>query len=178
MNQPQIPGFHVYRATNTQGKPDRTILSPLSPEDVRQVGGLRDEAVIGEVIAPGPGLNPNNFVPNPAFAQFLHKVLAIHAPRCPGLMDAVKETGTGTILILDKRSQTHPTERDTKDILATVEVKDGRLSRYVINPQHQLVTDHGFTVLDPWYQEKLIEELRKLPYQPSAGPAVQPGTQQ
>jgi hypothetical protein len=178
MNRPPIPGFHVYKAPGPDGKPDRNILSPLGPQDVNEAGGLCDEAIIGEVIVPEKGLNPENFIPNPAFIRFLHKVLAIHAPKCPGLIEAAKEGGTGTLLVLDKRSTKPPTEREPKDILGWVEIQDGRLVRYTINPRHQIVTDHGFTVMDPWYQERLIEELKRLTYRPAGGAAPQPAADQ
>ncbi|MDB5331638.1 MAG: hypothetical protein JWP03_2789 [Phycisphaerales bacterium] len=173
---PRVP-FYVYKSAALNGQPEHTILSPLSPQEVQELGGLRDEAVIGEIAPGATDVSPESFVPNRAFVQFLHNVLAIHAPRNPGLMAAAQSGGTGQLLVLDKRVHVPVEQQESKDVIGVIDIQDGRLVKYTINPNHQLVTRDGYMVLDPWYQEKLIEELKKLGYQPApagAPPSVPP----
>jgi hypothetical protein len=175
-DQPMEPAprvaFHVYKSAALNGKPERTILSPLSPQEVQELGGLRDEAVIGELAPGAQDVSPETFIPNRAFIQFLHHVIAIYAPTNPGLMAAAQSGGTGQLLVLDKRVHGPVEQQEPKDVIGVIDIQDGRLIKYAINPNHQLVTGAGYMVLDPWYQERLIEELKKLKYQPApAGPS-------
>jgi hypothetical protein len=53
----------------------------------------------------GPGrMRPEEFAPNPAFAHFLHAVLARHAPNCPGVQREAQRQRHGYVYILDART--------------------------------------------------------------------------
>ena len=150
--------LHVQNGPEQKGQ---YLLSALSPGIVFKKGVPR-EAILGELAGNGEQISPEGFRPNPVFIRFLHWVIASHATQCPELMEEAKKQRDGFVYIIDQRTKAPGGQVPQEDIIGAFEVKGGALETYRASPNYQLLTDQGPLRLVPWYQAKLLEELRKL----------------
>ena len=153
------------------GEPeDRTcVLSPL-PRDLVLRLGLPAPAVAGELIdateevlsgAPGR-IDREQFKPNSEFGRFLHWVLSKHAPRCPGVLQAAQHQPAGYVYIIDARTPTPAGEVPPDDVIGAVKLKDGAPAAYEPMPGYEPLGRNGLMVLDPWLEERFMDELVEL----------------
>jgi hypothetical protein len=99
--------MHTY-AIAIPGRGLQNIVSLLS-EDVVFAKGLVPQAVVGKLrkaSSDGGTLTQANFVGNPAFVDFLHQVIAVHAPREAEFIAEAKRRVTGRVYVVDGRTAT------------------------------------------------------------------------
>jgi len=147
------------------------VLSFLTPEESQMREGLPGEAIIGWItgaVKAGEelALVQENFRPNKAFVEFLHRAIAQFGPDCPGLQAAAQGQEEGWVYIIDGRTPSPQGTVPLEDILGAFEVADGRLVRgsYQGSRTHLLVSEHGLFILEAWLYEKMMQEIRLLPF--------------
>jgi hypothetical protein len=155
------PSVYVCRVDTPEGARDYVT---LLPPDVAFAQGLAAEAIVGVLtrpLGPGEAITPEVFARNRAFVDFLHDVIARHGPTQPGCRAEAKRLGNGWIYIIDRRTPTPGGPVPPEDIVGAFEVKDGEVvpGSYRPNPNHRILSAHGFFRLDAGLQECLLREL-------------------
>jgi hypothetical protein len=130
--------------------------------------GLPREAIVEQIAGPmsrGAELTPENFAANPAFRDFLHNFIATNAPLDPDMQTAVREQGEGFIYVIDQRTPTPEDEVPPGDIVGRFAINGGQLKpdSYEPSPAHRLLSDRGFFRLGAQLEQRLLEELERLP---------------
>jgi hypothetical protein len=155
------PGVSICNISSEFDGKQHYYVTPLSPEFVYRYG-LRSEAIMGE-LANGPeDLSQEHFTPNPLFLRFVGWVIAKHAANCSELVDEAKRTKNGLVFILDARTPSPDGAVPPEDIIGGVTVQNGELLEFNNSPNYQLLTQRGFMELDPWFRDRLVEELTAL----------------
>jgi len=126
--------------------------------------GLVTQEILGQLLDPARTADlfaPDNFARNPAFVAFMHEVIRRHGPTIPSLLGAAKAQAHGWVYIVDGRTPTPQSAVPPEDIIGGFEVKDGLIvpDTYQPNPNHRILSAHGFLRLDPALQAHLLEEL-------------------
>ena len=159
---PPHPAIHVYLVRNPAGGA-MEVVSVLPPEVVLARGSAK-EAVVGRLrTSTGDGglLTPENFDPNPLFADFLHDVVARHLPNQPDLMEEARSRGRGTVYVIDARTPTPNGAVPAADVIGSFDVDEGVViaGSYKRNPNHTVLSAMGFFRLSPALHERLAAEL-------------------
>jgi hypothetical protein len=140
-----------------------TLLSP----DIIFSQGLLPQAIVGVLPHPlkpiGP-ITPDIFARNRVFVDFMHQVIARHAPECPKVQGEARRQGNGSVYIIDQRTKDPRGTVPPQDIIGGWEVKDGEvvLESYQSNPNHMILSSDGFFRLDSNLHQHLLEELVAL----------------
>jgi hypothetical protein len=150
--------YWVFSANLDSSGAPQYLLAALSPEDVADTG-LRGEAVLGILADPKGPFVPENLRPNPAFVAFLQWAIAKHAPGNAALLESARRQGDGWVYVIDARTPTPQGPVPPEDILGAFEVRQGALVQYQASPAYRVVTSNGPPQLDPWFAEKLRDEL-------------------
>jgi hypothetical protein len=140
------------------------VLSFLSPEEVRSMGGLPAEAIAGTVSI-GEG-EATDFRENPLFATFMHSVLAEYGPDDSGLRAAAASQGEGWIYIIDLRTPDGPQGRvPPVDIVGGFEVRAGVIIAGSYQPMeaHRIYTENGLVLLPPSLRQALVDRWATEP---------------
>jgi hypothetical protein len=159
-----IDTINVCRVDTEEGKKDYvTVLPP----EVMFKDGLAPEAIVGILTRPlesGESITPEVFARNKVFVDFLHKVIARHAPNAPACQAEATKLGNGWIYIIDQRTPTPGGPVPPEDILGAIEVKNGTIveGSYQASPNHRILSQRGFFRLDPELHQRLVEELAAL----------------
>lgn len=124
--------------------------------------GIPLEATLGTVPAGTEHILPDNFSPNPIFVQFLHYVIARHAPMSTVLREEAQRQRNGFVYLIDFRADDSRQAVPPEDILGAFEIEEGTPTSYRSNPNHRLLTERGLFVLDSWLESKLLEEISAL----------------
>lgn len=144
----------------------RYYITPLDLEIIFS-HGLPAQAIIGS-LKRAPTANqsvaPEIFVGNSVFVDFMHDTIARRGPSLPGMIVEAKRQRTGWIYIIDQRTPTPDDGVPPEDIVGVFAAKDGivELDSYRRNPNHQLLTNHGFFQLGAELHPCLLEELTQL----------------
>jgi hypothetical protein len=135
------------------------VLSLLEPTEVDARGGLPGEAIAGTYLDPTHTLE--SFRANPVFVSFLHRVISAHSMASRELAKAASEMGKGYLYIIDWRTPDPDGEVPPEDIIAAVEIKDGRVApdSYQPNPNYRVLTQRGVTRLTPSQREAFVKAL-------------------
>lgn len=152
---------YVYTVTDGETGKDAYYLSPLPPE-LASRKGIPPQAILGKLTHGPESFDAEHFEPNPGFAPFLHRVLAKHAADCPGITAALSADQEGFITIFDLRTAAPGGAVPSRDIIGVVEVRGGQVVRYQGNPDYHPFTRDGLMLLDPWFRDRLLEELAAL----------------
>lgn len=134
-----------------------------SPEEAAR-RGLVTQEIIGQLFdlnrAGGP-FDPDNFGRNKVFVDFMHGVIEKHGPAVPKLVDAAKVQGNGWVYIVDGRTPTPQGPVPAEDVVGGFQVDDGAIvpGSYQANPNHRILSRHGFFQLEPMLQQRLLDEL-------------------
>ncbi len=150
--------YWVFQVQMEASGPAQYLLAALSPADVADTG-LRGEAVLGLLSRPEGPIDAENLRPNPAFLAFLHWAIAKHAPGNRHLLDSARRQGDGWVYIIDARTPSPQGSVPPEDILGAFEVRQGALVRYQASPTYRVATANGPPCLDPWFADRLREEL-------------------
>lgn len=134
-----------------------------SPDEVIK-RGLVTQEIIGQLFdlnRAGEPFDPDNFGRNKAFVDFMHGVIQKHGPAVPKLVEAAKVQGNGWVYIVDGRTPTPQGPVPAEDVIGGFQVSDGELvsGSYQANPNHRILSRHGFFQLEPMLQQRLLDEL-------------------
>ena len=148
-------------AVNMKGKP-MLCVSFLNPEKAMKEG-LKGEVVVGFLKEKG-GLNPENFVANRAFKNFLHGVIGKEIVNDPNCKEEAKRVKDGDVFIIDARTENPQGDVPPYDIVGAVKAEKGKIVKgsYSANPNHMLVGPTGMFKLSEFLEKKLIKALSKL----------------
>lgn len=139
------------------------VLSILSVEEARELGGIPNEAIVGIFV--GESTSPAAFRPNPRFLPFLHRVLALEGGNDPALVAAAASQGTGWVYLIDARTPDGPQGNvPPEDIIGGFKVAEGKLvdNGYQANDQYRAFTGSGIIQLPSGLRGKLLAVLRDL----------------
>jgi hypothetical protein len=157
------------RKEPTRGSPEvaagniQRVLSILTPEEAKSLGGLPAEAIVG--ILQGEELTVEALRPNPRFVEFMHRVIRIAAPEDPELQTAAAEQGDGWVYIIDLRTPEGAQGRvPPDDIIGAFEVRSGQIvaGSYWPNENYRAFTRNGVVQLPPSLREAFIRALPRV----------------
>jgi hypothetical protein len=153
----------VCRVKTPEGEQDYVTLLP--PELILE-HGLAPEAIVGVLsclLGPESRITPEIFARNRVFVEFLHDVIARHAPQEPGLQAEAQRLGNGWVYVIDQRTPTPDGAIPPEDVLGALEVRDGMIvaESYRPNPNHRILSDNGFFRLGDYLHQRLMEELAR-----------------
>jgi hypothetical protein len=125
--------------------------------------GLSYEAIVGMLkrsLGPEERITPAVFQPNPAFVAFLHRVIRQYAPSSEKLQAEAARMGNGWLNLADQRSSSGCIVAP-EDMIGAFQVQNGKLvaDTYWPCPNHQLLTEDGFFVIEPFLREQLDQQL-------------------
>lgn len=150
------------------GVPPYDLVTAI-PYEIGFKQGLAPEAVVGKLrqlsnIEGEGGFGPKDFVPNRAFVDFLHRVVAEHAAELVEYQAQAKKQHEGWVYVIDGRTATPKGLIPARDILGAFAVRDGVITpdSYLQNDQYVLYTQDGFFRLHEVLKSKLMEELLTL----------------
>jgi hypothetical protein len=135
-------------------------LSPLSIEQVEQIGSLKGEAILGFIA--GDILSLKYFSPNKVFKDFIQKVIATEAPKDSELQAVALKKREGRLYIIDNRvADLEREETSLEDILGTFEIKEGLIiaNSYQPNENYLIFGNNGLMQLPASLHEALINAL-------------------
>ncbi len=137
-----------------------------SPLDVNAYidKGMPPEAIAGEFMKGRGSLALEHFSGNPTFVKFLQWVISRHIQQYPDLRVVTEQKLSGESQVPDLRGLGPAGELNDEDCLGVVEFLDGKMLNYKSNEQYQPYTEKGYMQLDPWLQEKYMQELLKLTF--------------
>jgi hypothetical protein len=158
-NYPSVITVPGDPASGGQEKYYLTVL----PSEVVVKYGLIPEAIVGEYLerpddAP---LNPDKFLANSVFKNFLHNFIETFAAE-PEVMAEAKRIQNGTVTVIDQRVQNLNSRIQLEDIIGGFAVEAGAVVRYHSNPNHRLLNEHGVFQLPPAMMSSLIDRLESL----------------
>jgi hypothetical protein len=156
-------GDRVNQSEDSDNPEKLRALSPLSPEQVEQIGSLKGEAILGFIT--GETLSLEYFSPNKVFKDFTQKVIASQAPKDSELQTAALEQQVGWLYIIDNRAaDLEREETSPEDILGVFEIKDGRIvaNSYQPNENYLLFGNNGLMQLPASLHESLVKALISL----------------
>jgi hypothetical protein len=138
-------------------------LSPLSPEEVNQIGELKSEAIIG--LFHNGNSRIEDFRPNKVFLDFMHKIISTEAVEDPSIMEAAMQQKEGWLYIIDNRvSSIANDDTDSEDIIGAFEVVDGKITSdsYYPNPNYSVLGENGLFQLPDSLYKLLIEAIKSI----------------
>jgi len=154
------------------------IFTVAAPEGMKQYvsclpheyvfeNGLVSEAIIGVLIRSleqGEKITPEVFARNRTFVNFMHEVIAHHAPNSPDIIAEARHQQDGWVYLIDQRTKTPHDTVPSEDIVGGFKVEGGLCiaASYQPNPQHIILSDTGFFQLGPELEACLLDELIKL----------------
>lgn len=152
---------NIFTVKTPQGK--LNVVSFTSPADAA-TRGIPNEAIIGTLPSNVLEINEATIQQNASFVLFLHKVIAMHGPSAPSLMNKALQIGHGSLFLTDGRATTPGGQHESEDVLGMFHVEGGQIIKdsYQPNPDYLLVSKRGLFVLDTWFHTRLLEELAKL----------------
>lgn len=139
------------------------ILSLLPPEEIMVPGGkISPVAICGHF--EGETADPDTFMINPVFLDFLHETIRTKGPALHSLIQAAGRQHTGYLYIIDFRTPEGIMGNvPAEDIIGSFKVADGKLvaDGYAANPSYKVFTKNGVTRLPPGLDKVFLDELRK-----------------
>jgi hypothetical protein len=138
-------------------------LSFLNLEQVKQIGSLQSESILGFII--GDILSLKYFKPNKVFKDFTQTVIAAEAPKDSELQAAALAQQAGWLYIIDNRvADIEREETNPEDILGAFEIKDGLIvaNSYQPNENYLIFGNNGLMQLPASLHEALINALLSL----------------
>lgn len=162
--------FNVFVTNTADGT--RQFVALASPT-AAFTGGLRAEAIVGELTSPlgsEQPISPDSFVANSVFRAFLSDVIARNGPDDPGMQAEATRLGQGYIAVIDGRTPTPEGPVPPEDIIGVFGVSDGKVvpGSYQPSPNHRLLSKHGFFQLSPFLGERLQQQLEAQPGTPQS----------
>jgi hypothetical protein len=136
------------------------VLSLLTPDEARGLGGLPGDAIIGG-FTPDP-LGGEVFQANPGFIRLLHEVVRVAGPADAALCEAAAGQGEGWVYVIDLRTPNGPQgEVPPEDIIGGFAVNSGCIvpESYRPNDAYRGFTRHGVARLPESLRRALLARL-------------------
>jgi len=141
---------------------DLTMVSLLSPKQVKKKGNLPSKAICGKF---ENGIkSPEYFIENKDFVEFMHSTICNSVSSIVSLNEAARQQNEGFLYIIDFRTADGIMgDVPPEDIIGAFSVKNGMLveNSYQKNDQHKIYTKNGLVKLPPEIENLIIEELLK-----------------
>lgn len=135
-----------------RGESVEKVMTYLSQEEMNALGGLPPEAVVA--LIGEDGVNRINGV----FREFLHEAIEHFAPA--EMIDVAREARSGRVVYVDDRA---PGGEDVarEDIIGWFQVAGGAIivGTYKPNPDHQLLTERGWSHAIGKFRSEMLREL-------------------
>ena len=144
------------------------VLSLLTPDEVRSLGGLPADAIVGG-FTDGP--DGEVFQANPALPRVLQDVVRSAGPQDAALCDAAARQGEGWVYVIDLRTPDGPQGQvQAGDIIGAFGVEHGRIDEtsYEANDAYRAFTKHGLVQLPDSLRRAFLACL-------ASGPRPTPG---
>lgn len=152
--------FYIYSVNYPNGT--RRLVSPL-PVEFTNTYGLISESTAGEFVTKeGETDSPEHFVPNPQFVAFLHWALAKHVPEAPGFKAQAEKDPNGSTYLMDIRGVVRGKEPQQEDLIAVIELKDGKAVEFKGHLDYKILTEQGFLRIEPWLRDQYLQELQNF----------------
>ena len=158
------PGFFICEAHTDDGP--RAYVTILPPK-VTFTQGLIPKSIVGTLpvgIPAGQPIDPESFIANTVFKDFLHEIIARHAPQEAGFKEEARERQGGLVVVTDCRTPKPEGPVPTEDIFGIFEIPLSGTDQptYQRNPNHRLLTLNGFFQLPGELHQRLLEALAAL----------------
>jgi hypothetical protein len=150
--------YHVFSITIEEV--NRVCLSVL-PKKMVEDKGLHNKAIAG-FLKTGQ-VDPEGFIENQAFKEFLHQVMAAYLPKQEAFLEQGKTTGTGYVYLVDKRTKNTKGDVPMQDIIGALNFENGDLvpDSYLPNRNYKLLTGKGFFQLPYSLEQNLLEAINQ-----------------
>jgi hypothetical protein len=138
------------------------IVSFLKPDEVEQLGEIPSKAVCGYF--ENESTDPDHFIENAAFVQYMHSMIADKGFDLPSLKAAAKKQINGYLYIIDLRTPEGVIGNvPPEDIIGAFKVENQQLvdKSYWRNGSHKILTVNGLVKLPPDMFNLVIEGLKK-----------------
>ena len=131
----------------------------LMPPGAAFLKGLPEIGILGSF--QGEVVGEDNFRPNAAFIEYMHKAIAEHGPRDPDLLEAAIRAREGWLYIIDGRTPNPSGEVPPHDVIGGFQLSIGKIveKSYQPNPNHRLFTKDGLTQLPKYIEKIMISEI-------------------
>ncbi|MBM3756113.1 MAG: hypothetical protein FJW38_19265 [Acidobacteria bacterium] len=135
-----------------RGESVEQVLTFLTKEETSALSGLPPQAVVALIGEDGVTR------PNGVFREFLHEAIEHFAPR--EMREVARETGAGRVVYIDDRAP-EGEEVASEDIIGWFQVAGGAIvaGTYKPNPEHQLLTERGWSHAIGKFRAELVREL-------------------
>ena len=126
--------------------------------------GLVPEAVVGvlsRTLELDEQITPEVFVRNRVFVEFMHDVIARHAPIDRAFQAEASRQVNGWVYVIDQRTPDPSGTVPPEDIVGGFEIVNGKLipESYQPNPAHRILSSKGFFDLGPTLNAVLLDEV-------------------
>ena len=154
-------GFSVCRVDAGNSMRDFVTLVPAETFSSR---GLVNEAIVGvlsRLLEDDEQITPDVFTRNHVFVEFMHEVIARHAPRDPSFHEEARRQGNGWIYIIDQRTPDPAGTVPPEDIVGCFQIANGKVipESYQSNSKHLIFSAHGFFDLGSNLNGALLDEV-------------------
>ncbi len=135
-----------------RGEGVENVMTYLTQDEMNALGGLPPQAVVA--LIGEDGVNRINGV----FREFLHEAIEHFAPG--EMRELAREAGSGRVVYIDDRA---PEGQDvaTEDTIGWFQVVSGAIvaGSYRANPEHQLLTERGWSHAIGKFRAEMVREL-------------------
>jgi hypothetical protein len=160
MNQNSVK---IYTVRTTQGI--KCFASLISSKEVFK-NGLIPESIIGYFInqTDADNFNPQGFVRNSIFIEFLHSSIAEYAPRTKSFQVEARRQWNGILYLIDQRTPDPAGNVPAEDIIGSYSIDGGEIinGSYKANTNYKILTKNGFFKLSEELNRYLINQILKL----------------
>ena len=128
------------------------VMTYLTREEMDALQGLPPQAVVA--LIGEDGVNRINGV----FREFLHEAIEHFAPA--EMIDVARQAGNGRVVYIDDRAS-EGEDVPSQDIIGWFQVAGGAIvaGSYKANPEHQLLTDRGWSHAIGKFRTEMVREL-------------------
>jgi hypothetical protein len=153
--------FSVCRVDTAEGTRDYVTLVTSETFCSR---GLLPEAIVGVLSRPLESdelITPDIFARNRVFVEFMHEVIARHAPNDPGFQAEARRQGNGWIYVIDQRTPDPAGTVPPEDIIGAFQIANGKVipESYQRNSNHVIFSSKGFFDLGANLNGALLNEV-------------------
>jgi hypothetical protein len=142
--------FSVCRVDTDDGTRDFVTL--VTPE-IFGSRGLVPEAIVGvlsRLLEDDERITQDVFSRNSVFVEFMHEVIARHAPKDSAFQAEARRQGNGWIYIIDQRTPDPGGTVPSEDIIGGFQIANGKVisESYQRNSKHRIFSSKGFFNLE------------------------------
>jgi hypothetical protein len=153
--------FSVCRVETGDGLQDFVTL--VTPE-IFCSRGLVSESIVGvlsRLLEDDEPITADLFSRNQAFVDFMHEVIARHAPKDPAFQAEARRQSNGWVYVIDQRTPDPAGTVPPEDIIGSFQIVNGKVTSesYQCNFTHVLFSSKGFFDLGANLNGALLDEV-------------------